>query len=528
MELVLLYGIKSSHERGECKSLTITAPKSPNKRNNNKRREEVNETLHPDEKLIFNDKREDVFRYDPNRVVDKSSLDGVLQKATEILNKLSVDSFERLSDQFLNIGMETETIMSRVVDLIVSKAQMEEPFCFMYADLCKKITDKWNSQEDGEENEQATQEKTSENGVPTSQELGKVFRTRLLQRCQEEFEQDREAATQAIQSLPISDEDKEEKLFVLRKRYTGHMRFVGEIYMKDLIKPTKMHLCIDELLKSRDEEKLSCLCKLLQTMGKKLETYDQKKKRSKFKEYFRVINELSDDRELSTKIRFAFKDLMEMRNNNWTARRVEEKAKKLSEIRSSIGNEGINPPSSQSTPTGLGSKSTPIGRPGVVGPQDARFLPPQPSPSTINLPVDEWSVVGPAKGKKSIQSKNPPIGRGTITTTTMTTQNNKNGNTNATYNENKYSALSSSTPSSSSQKGKNKNKSIRNSGDEDVDGDKKIKSGPQLTIPTSSSFSTSAFSPDANSPIPSEISLSKDEPNGIDDTLDETTTARVS
>lgn len=35
--------------------------------------------------------------------------------------------------------------MGRAIDLIVLCAQMNEHFSFMYAELCRKITDKWSS-----------------------------------------------------------------------------------------------------------------------------------------------------------------------------------------------------------------------------------------------------------------------------------------------------------------------------------------------------------------------------------------------
>jgi len=481
-ELLTLYGSRANLERGECKSLAGAGSKSPSKPRRdggNKRRDDDIDEPHPDERVIFK-QRDDVFRYDPNRVHDETTADGVIHKAIALLNKLSPETFEKLSEQFMNIGMETEAIMSRVVDLIVSKAQMEEPFCFMYADLCKKITDKWTSPDDGLEDE--AEPTTSADATTSEKDLGKVFRGRLLNRCQEEFQQDREAATQAILSLEISEEDKEEKLFILRKRYTGHMRFVGEIYMKDLIKPNKMFVCIAELLESRDEEKLSCLCKLLQTIGKKLEAHDTKKKKGKMREYFQTISELSSEKSLSTKIRFGFKDLIEMRNHNWTARREEEKAKKLSEIRAvADGN---------STPSSYNQVAvTPNIKPILSKPQDARQ---SSQPSPVNDSSSEnWNIVMKKKsapsGGKTIASRGPPtkaVPSGLIV-------------------GNKFSALTSSPNSASSQRsGRGRN---RRDEDEEEGPRSKGKNIPQVSIPTSSSLS--AFSPqETESLVGSEMS----------------------
>jgi len=44
------------------------------------------------------------------------------------------------------------------------------------------------------------------------------------------------------------------------------------------------------------------------------------------------LKELSDKEGLSSRIRFMCKDLLEMRENGWNARREEEKAKTIAQI----------------------------------------------------------------------------------------------------------------------------------------------------------------------------------------------------
>jgi translation initiation factor 4G len=459
-----------------------------------------------------------VVRYDPNRVVDISASDRVINNAMVILNKLSVETFERLSDQFLNIGMETEEIMSRVVDLIVSKAQMEEHFCFMYADLCKKISDKWVS-EDVEEGAAATAAATPAEGAAVTVDLGKIFKTRLLIRCQEEFQQDRDAAIQAVLELSIPEDDKEEKLFVLKKRYTGHMRFVGEIYMKDLLKPKNVYLSIEDLLASRDEEKLSCLCKLLQTVGKKLESYDLRKKKGKFVEYFQKISELSNEKSLSKKVRFGFKDLIEMRANNWVARRVEEKAKKLSEIR---GADGAPTQQQQQGGGGPGYGHQGGGRGGNVTPRtqsvtfshDVRNMPPPGGDG--GLPADDWNVV-PGKVKKG----GAPPGRMTAPGRGYPSKPAPGPSAGPLNSSNKFSAL---TVGSSSRSG------AKSSKGRSQDDDEGVKKEPRVSIPQSSD-SQSPFSPNAEGGDDEAMSPTREGSSGAageDGELDETMTASVS
>jgi hypothetical protein len=48
--------------------------------------------------------------------------------------------------------------------------------------------------------------------------------------------------------------------------------------------------------------------------------------------YIKSIKELSEKKGLSSRIRFMCKDLLEMRENGWNARREEEKAKTIAQI----------------------------------------------------------------------------------------------------------------------------------------------------------------------------------------------------
>lgn len=128
------------------------------------------------------------------------------------------------------------------------------------------------------------------------------------------------------------------------------MRFIGELYKKDLISAgTIKESCLDRLIQSSVEEELTCMCKLFQTIGAKLEHYyvekSKHKKKSKLKsifpDYFDQIQALAKNHP-SSRVRFMLYDLVEMRNNNWTARREGEKMV-------SLNDKNHPPPSSSST-----------------------------------------------------------------------------------------------------------------------------------------------------------------------------------
>ena len=115
------------------------------------------------------------------------------------------------------------------------------------------------------------------------------------------------------------------------------MKFVGQLFRVQLLSDKIMHFCVQDLFgdsEDPDEEKIQCLCTLMQTIGYQLEQGATKKaEHGKYmKKYLKEIAALSTNPKLSSRIRFMCKDLLEMRQNGWNSRRVEEKAKTIAEI----------------------------------------------------------------------------------------------------------------------------------------------------------------------------------------------------
>ena len=57
-----------------------------------------------------------------------------------------------------------------------------------------------------------------------------------------------------------------------KRRVLGNIRFIGELFKLKMLTENIMHKCIVELLQTNDEENLECLCKLLRTIGKDIDT----------------------------------------------------------------------------------------------------------------------------------------------------------------------------------------------------------------------------------------------------------------
>lgn len=356
----------------------------------------LSDEIYAEEMRLFGGQpREGVFKFDPKLLENTDDPETIMRKANLILNKLSVTNFDKLSDELMAVGFNSsEEMLSRGVDLIVSKAQMEEHFCFMYADLCRKITDAWSSEED-KAAESAGADSTEDSTIKES--LGSKFRVMLLERCRLEFEIDRSKQLEEIMQRDIPQDEKLEKEILLKRRFTGHMRFIGEICMKNLVKPKIMKTCLDSLLDLGDEEALVCLIKLFRTIGLRLEEYDMKKGKNYVQQTLSRVYELSENKELSSRIRFMLKDLLDMSRSGWQARREEVKATKLGDGKEDTSNTAA-----------LSNKSNASRSMQSKGPQDARAFgnKTSTSPAPAAAAADDWTTIPTKSGG---QKKTTPM-----------------------------------------------------------------------------------------------------------------------
>jgi hypothetical protein len=214
-----------------------------------------------------------------------------------ILNKISWTTLERLTGTFLeqtNLA-ENNDVRATIIDMLVHKAQIEPHFAPMYAQLCATIA-----------------------------KQVKPFKKELLTECQKEFETDTAhkiaAATQGLEVSPDKDKksnkaDEAEIEYhsaLIRKAYIGHMKFLGELYLRDVVKLTIMMYCLDELLKEDEhEESLECFAQLMTTMGEKLDGHSQQNKKA-FD--WQKVHDLRSSTKISNRIKFLLQDLLELRD----------------------------------------------------------------------------------------------------------------------------------------------------------------------------------------------------------------------
>lgn len=191
------------------------------------------------------------------------------------------------------------------------------------------------------------------------------FKVILLNKCQDEFTKkdiydawriekkgyDEQKGSFSDSERRVKEEDLEFRRIKTKKQMLGNIRFIGELFKIGMLKVKVMRDCIENLLKLQqdkdadgnltgniidlddidmDEEDHEAVQKLFITIGS---TIDQGKYRDVIDVYFFKIEGFSDDMSLNSRTRFLYKDLIDLRRNRWVARREEETAKTLDEIK---------------------------------------------------------------------------------------------------------------------------------------------------------------------------------------------------
>ena len=80
------------------------------------------------------------YRWDPKKIKkDADATEKAVAAVTSILNKMTPENFEKLSNQLANLEMISSDVLQRVVGTVFDKAVDEPHFAVVYAELCHKM-----------------------------------------------------------------------------------------------------------------------------------------------------------------------------------------------------------------------------------------------------------------------------------------------------------------------------------------------------------------------------------------------------
>lgn len=266
---------------------------------------------------------------------DTKDKDGLLKAVRGILNKLTPQKFDVLIKKFDALAIDSEEELRQCINLVFEKAVNEPEFSAEYASMCEVMQRK---------------KVDANTGLPCN------FRHLLIVRCQTEFEKDymdeidgakhvkdiKEAETEERRKELIATYEYEERK--ARRRSLGNIRFIGELYKLKMLTLRIMRECLHKLLKMKNEESLECLCRLLSTVGKTLESERSNKQGTEpdvsiLQSHFEELKSIAADMNKSNRIRFMIQDLIDLRRNNWKPRRETGGPKKINEIHKDVERE---------------------------------------------------------------------------------------------------------------------------------------------------------------------------------------------
>ncbi|KAG5886033.1 hypothetical protein JTB14_000013 [Gonioctena quinquepunctata] len=230
----------------------------------------------------------------------ESRNDLVFRRVRGILNKLTPEKFKKLSDDLLRTELQSIVILKGVIILIFEKALDEPKYSSMYAQLCKRLS------EEAPNFEEADQPCT--------------FRLLLLNKCKVEFE-NRAAVLENHGAVGLTEEEEERRQLAKRKML-GNIKFIGELGKLEILSESILHRCIKELLVRRGDdpsEDLECLCQILRTCGRILDT---DKGKNLMNQYFERMKMLAENQDLQPRIRFMLKDVIDLRHDGWVPRKA--------------------------------------------------------------------------------------------------------------------------------------------------------------------------------------------------------------
>jgi len=262
---------------------------------------------------------------------EQREMDEVCRNVRSILNKLTPQKFQTLVNQMLTLKVNSVEKLEKAIDLIFEKAVGEPGFSVAYAHMCRKLSEAFKAP--------VTQQTVDGKVVASTV----TFRKILLNKCQKEFEKDSsdEKELEESRNKVFEKEDerkawKEEldlKEMLNRRRMLGNIRFIGELFKLKMISENIMHNCIIKLLRAEKQEsledQLECLCKLLATIGKDL---DHKKCKPRMDQYFDQMTKIISKKKISSRIKFALQDVIELRGCGWVPRRDEGNPKTIDQI----------------------------------------------------------------------------------------------------------------------------------------------------------------------------------------------------
>jgi len=223
----------------------------------------------------------------------------VARKAKGILNKLTLERFESLCQQILDLPVHTAEQLAALVGEIFDKATTEKGFLTLYTELCARLD--------------------SHLLAEGSCVGGKVFRKALVTECQASFERNLQQPLDPKTLVNFTYEDRYVEEVKHKTRTLGNMRFIGELLIRKLLAGKILFFIVNEMLDTNSEASLESLVELLTVVSPVLERkgtiYE-----APLRETFGTLRQKSKDKQICMRVRCKISDLLDFRSSGWAGK----------------------------------------------------------------------------------------------------------------------------------------------------------------------------------------------------------------
>jgi len=233
----------------------------------------------------------------------------IRRRVKSILNKLTPEKFDKLLVQMAQCGACTCSHLDTLAQAIFQEASVQHNFAGMYADLCACL-------------------------VVSFGEGGCFLGNALLNQCWELFRESLQPEPEALDSE--GPEAVQEARAQHRKRAIGNAKFMGELFIRDMLFAPELFTCTEMLLKQPlSNIALESLCTLLTVIGPFFDIQGWEL-HAQLVEVFWQVRGLTFDPSLSKRVKCLLRDVLDLRDAGWintkTATKV-ERPKRLDEVR---------------------------------------------------------------------------------------------------------------------------------------------------------------------------------------------------
>lgn len=276
-------------------------------------------------------------RMAPDGVTQLLEKDEVERKMKSLLNKLTLEMFDKISSDILTIAHQSKwenkgETLGIVIEQIFIKACDEPHWSSMYAQLCGKVVKELDPDIMDENNEGKTGPK--------------LVLHYLVARCHAEFDKGwTDKLPTNEDGTPLEPEmmsDEYYKAATAKRRGLGLVRFIGFLYRLNLLTGKMMFECFRRLMKdlsnNPSEETLESVIELLSTVGEQFETDSFSAGQATLEgsalldSLFASLQGITESETISSRMKFKLIDMKELRDKHWNSNKKEDGPKTIQQI----------------------------------------------------------------------------------------------------------------------------------------------------------------------------------------------------